>query len=303
MENILKTKTMTDFSKALVRCSAIGYIMQPPRGCITEKQLQRLAELENKPKLTDKQLQELADLVLKNDETAKEPLSEAAKTYLLEVYAFVRYGRKFKDKSDFVKQIRKGTSVEEDSFTLISVLDRKLYKKNDQRINNEFFTGEPDYYEGEDIRQAEWIEDTKSSWDLETFLPQITAEVDPIYYAQMQGYFDLTGAKEGGVSFCLVNTPESQINDERKRLFYQMDVATELNPKYLAAVAEVEHRMKFDDIPMNERRHRFIIQRDDAFIEKAKRKVERCRRWLEEYHEIHMGILGIKNEKANTAIL
>jgi hypothetical protein len=285
---------MTDFSKALVRCSAIGCIMTEPRGCITEKQL-KLQQLQDKPKLTEKQLEELAALVLRRKESESEPLSEAAQTYLIELYTYMVHGRRFKDKAQFIKQIQKGNLVEEDSLDLISRLDKQFYFKNDERLNNEFFTGEPDVYLGKSIREAKWIEDVKSSWDLETFMPRwLQTELDPIYWWQLQGYFDLTGATEGAVSFCLVNTPEPILNDEKRRLLYTLGAATDENPEYKRLAAELEFNSKFDDIPLNEKRIRFLVKRDDEAIAKAKKRVERCRRWLAEYHDARLSLLNTK---------
>lgn len=280
-----------DFSKALVRSSKIGDTMTEPKGCITAKQLEKLSALQEKQNgkgLTAKQLEELAQLILKREESEDEPLSEACQVYLMELYSYYRYGRKFRDKLQDLKQIMKGTQVEEDSLDLIALLDKRHYKKNDERLKNEFFEGEPDVFLGESILQATWIEDVKSSWDMESFLPQLRNELNPSYWWQLQGYFALTGAQEGAVSFCLVNTPESLQNDERMRLLRKMDVATELNPKYVKAEAELLFNMKFDDIPMEERRIRFFVKRDDEAIAKAQKRVGRCRKWLADFQDAHL---------------
>jgi hypothetical protein len=290
-----------DFSKALIRCHKLGDLLTEPRGCITANQLEEIIELQTKKKeLTDKQVQRLAELILKRDETEKEPLSEACITYLIELYQFMRYGRRPKDKTAYVKQLSKGTSVEEDSLDLISKLDNVMYRKNEERLDNEFFTGIPDAWLGEDILAATWIEDIKSSWDLESFFPNIVEclkdgkppQLQTRYWWQIQGYFDLTGAREGAVSFCLVNTPESLINDEKYKLLRKLDVATDEDPRFLMEAAEIERNMKFDDIPPQERRVRFIVQRDDAAIEKAKKRVVRCRKWLEGFHQQHLKLIG-----------
>jgi hypothetical protein len=282
MSEIIKV----DFSKALVRCSKIGAIMSLPKGCITDKQLIELAKLQAKPERTVKQQADLDDLIAKKEFTDSLPLSADGIKYLKELYCFVRYGRKFKDIR--AKQIMKGRTAEEDAADLIAQLDNFLYLKNDIRLDNDWLTGEPDFFKGESIFNADWIEDTKCSWDLESFMENELAELDTSYWWQMQGYFDLTGAKEGAVSFCLVNTPEPLQNDEKKRLFYQMDVATEENPKYLAALADLMPNLIFDDIPAIERRIRFVVKRDDAAIDRIHKKVERCRTWLKEYHELRM---------------
>jgi hypothetical protein len=275
---------MTDFSKALVRCSAIGLAMSENRGCITDKQLQKIKDLQCKDKLTMKQLEELSLLILKREESEDWQPSDTCMRYLIELHGYMLYGRRFKDK-DYIKQIQKGTQVEEDSIDLVSRLDKRFYQKNEERINNEFVTGIPDLYLGESILSAEYLIDIKSSWDWETFRCVSLGDLSKGYNYQLQGYFGLTGARKGEVSHVLVNTPESIMNDEKRRLFYKLDVATEENPKYLKAAAELELSMIFDDIPIERRRTRFIVDRDDDLIKKIYKRVEQCRVWLIKYHE------------------
>jgi hypothetical protein len=43
--------------------------------------------------------------------------------------------------------------------------------------------------------------------------------------------------------------------------------------------------MIFDDIPIERRRTRFIVDRDDDLIKKIYKRVEQCRVWLIKYHE------------------
>lgn len=282
-----------DFSKALIRCHRIGDIMVDPQGCITDKQLVELTDLTTRTKpLTDNQKKRVEELEEKKAFAATEPLSKSCEVYLMELYWFLRHGRKFKDKSQFVKQIQKGTQVEEDSLDMIAALDNRFYLKNEERLDDDHFTGIPDTYLGESVFNADWVEDIKSSWDLETFAPNVMGVLNPTYWWQMQGYFALTGAREGAVSFCLVNTPESLINDETKRLFYKMDVATEENPDYLREKTLLEYRMRFDNIPIEERRVRFYVKRDDDAIERARKRVERCRKWLADYYKKHMDFIA-----------
>ena len=49
--------------------------------------------------------------------------------------------------------------------------------------------------------------------------------------------------------------------------------------EYVATVEE-KGRLAFADIPMAERVHVKIIQRDDAFIEEGYERVRRAREWL-----------------------
>jgi len=251
-----------DFSKTLIRSSCIAQIMTDPK-------------------------------TKKDKEAGK--LSATTRSFLCKVYAWEKYGRK---KDLQAKAIQKGLRVEEDAITLISVLDKTMYVKNDVRLNNKWFTGEPDVFTGVSIKKATRIIDTKASWDLETFLPKLGTFLDRNYWWQGQGYMDLTGASEFEVSYCLVNTPRILIEDEKKKLFWKMGVATELNPDYVAACEELEKTMVFDDIPMEERRIKFQINKDKEAIERARERVVRCREWLSDFQEKHLagGFANDENE-------
>lgn len=82
------------------------------------------------------------------------------------MYVQARYGR---EKDITNRYIAKGLHTEEDAITLYSRVKGEFYKKNSERITNDYLTGEPDLFEGETIFKAEATIDTKSCWDLFTF--------------------------------------------------------------------------------------------------------------------------------------
>lgn len=243
---------MTDFSKILIRASATGLIMTDP--------------------------------ISKADKEAGN-LSKTAQTYLRKVYKEAKWGRVSDIRNKYTE---KGKMVEEDSITLISRLDRKFYTKNKQRLTNDYFTGEPDVFEGETVLTATRLIDIKSSWDADTFLSNIGETIDKLYWWQGQIYMDLTGCSEYEVSYCLVDTPETIINQEKRRLFYDMDVATEENPEYIQACAELESNLKFSDIPPIERRYALQFNKDQEAIDRAKEKVIKSREWLNTFEKMHL---------------
>lgn len=241
----------TDFSKVKFRSSAFGYLMTEPQ--------------------------------LKVDKEAGE-LSATAKTYLAEVYGYAKYGRK----EDFTnKYTKKGLMVEEDSIDLLSLVDNKLYQKNEKTLENDWITGTPDAYIGESVENADHIIDIKSSWSLKTFLANIGAKLNQQYYYQLQCYMWLSGAKEGTIAYCLVSAPEMLINDEKRKLLYQMNVVSEENTEYKNAAAQLEYNMIFDDIPQKERIYKITIQRDEEVIEKMKQKVSKAREYLTKFESLH----------------
>jgi hypothetical protein len=229
-----------NFSTILFRCSSLGHIMTESR-------------------------------------SKSDPLGETCKTHLIDVYVQNKYGRQ----TDITnKYIEKGLQVEEDSITLYSRVKKNFFKKNELHLHNEFIKGTPDLFTGLEIHGADSIIDIKSSWDIYTFFRVHTKDLNKMYYWQLQGYMALSGAKSAKLVYCLVNTPETFLLDEKRKLFYRMNAGTEENPDYVKACEELEKAMSFDDIPMSERVIEFEIARNDADIEALYKRVIECRKYL-----------------------
>ena len=292
-----------DFSKSLMHCSTIAYFMQPgkertPRQLwedACEKRDEWAAKYANvKPHLLerptglkaktnlDKFTQKVAELEPLKDE---EPLSKTAKSYLKKYYAYLKYGKWSASLDKGNKYVNKGKLGEPDSILLCSFLDDRPYIKNETRFDDDFLTGEPDVirFDGEDP----YIIDVKTSYDIETFMDVLGEDLTPLYWWQIQGYFALTGAKSGEVSYCLVDTPEAVMNGEKYALSRRMNGATDENPEYKAAEAILVNNMTFTDMPHADRRIRFTVDRDDEAIEKIYKRVGKCREYMVEIQELH----------------
>lgn len=202
-------------------------------------------------------------------------LSETTKTFLMEVFIQEKFNRK-KDISN--KYIEKGLLVEDEAIKLYSRIKLEDYVKNDNRFKNDYLIGTPDII-------SDSVIDIKSSWDIFTFFATMNKDVDSAYYWQLQAYLALTGASVAKLAYCLVNTPETLINDEKRKLMYKMNVATDENPEYLKACEELEHSMTFDDIPLTTRLIEFEIKRNDEDILKMYTKIDKARVYLNELNE------------------
>jgi hypothetical protein len=206
-------------------------------------------------------------------------LSKTAQKHLLDVYIAEKYGRK---KDIQTKQMKKGIEVEQDSIDLLSMYLKMPFKKNDQRFTNDYITGFPD------IIDNDRIIDIKSSYDLWTFIGNIPDKLDSLYHWQMQSYMWLTGAKSAVIAYCLVNTPESIIEQEKYYMLKKMDVATEENPEYVKEAMKIEFNMSFDDISIDERVLMFNVSRNEDDILRIQQKVEKAREFLRELEETHL---------------
>lgn len=233
---------MIDFSTVLFRCSSLGYIMTEPR---------------NKNEL----------------------LSETCKSHLIEIYIYGKYGRKAEVVN---KYIQKGLMVEEDSITLYSRVKKKFFAKNEELLSNVFIKGTPDLIINSSDDKAREVIDIKSSWDIFSFFKVHTQILNRHYYWQLQGYMALSGAHKSTLAYCLVNTPETTIMDEKRKLLHKMNVATDENELYKEACIELEKAMVYDDIPIHERVIELHIERNDKDIELMYKRIEACRTYLSE---------------------
>lgn len=273
------------------RCSSIGRMMANSRSNpgLTEKQKEYLDQLESKDKLTEKQSADLAELLVRKENSKKLVLSDGCIEMLMEEYAWQTEKMIPIDKElTFIPSLERGKESEEDSITLLTRLDKVLYRKNTERIYNDYLTGEPDIFEGENIYAAEKITDIKSKWDYPTFLKCIHQPLENSYTDQLQGYCDISGAGKAEVVKCLVSMPEMQVLDSKRRLLFKMGCATDESPDFLRVWNLLERSMKFDHIPIHKRVYRLPVE---PFTEVRRQqvydRVKQCREWLRQFAEMY----------------
>jgi len=206
-------------------------------------------------------------------------LSKTAQKHLIEVYIAEKYGRK---RDIQTKQMKKGIEAEQDSIDLLSMYLKLPFSKNEERFKNDFITGLPDIINGNTII------DIKSSYDLWTFLGNIPDKLDNLYYWQMQSYMWLTGTIKATIAYCLVNTPESIIQQEKYYLLKNMDVISEESPEFIKEAIKIEFNMTFDDISINERILTFNVNRSEDDILRIENKVLKARTFLQELEQTHL---------------
>lgn len=292
---------MTDFSKTLIRCHALGYIMSSPKGkspldkyedvvasiALNEakydnfKNKQCKSAIETLEKIGELKYS-LPELEIHKDDIV---LSETCKSYLIQSYVLSKYGRVREIQT---KQMIKGTISENESIQLFAALEKRPFEKNTYRLSNGYISGTPDLYDGETIIDSNEIIDIKSCWDIFTFLSNVDNPENDLYYWQIQGYLALTGATIGTIAYCLVNTPDSLIEGEKYNLLKRLDVATEEASEFKAEYAKLIANRRFDDIPMEERLLTISYERNDDDIAKMYQKVEKCREFLSEFEHEHL---------------
>jgi hypothetical protein len=218
------------------------------------------------------------------------PIGKTCAGELIKIYNQEVYGRK---KDITTKQMDKGIICEPEAIQLFSLLEGTMYYKNEEELENEWFKGHPDIADSINIRNSKVVNDIKCSWDLDSFMAKLLEDADKAYVAQLNVYYDLTGAQGGNIIYCLVSAPPPIINQEMESLQYRMAKNTEkidFLEDYEKAAKELRNLMIFDDIDPRERVIKIPVPRNDELIEKMKAKVPIMREWLEKFHKKHMNL-------------
>lgn len=209
--------------------------------------------------------------IMTEPRSKSEVLSETCKIHLVDKFVSVKYGRE----TDIVsKYTTKGLMVEEDSLTLYSRFKKRMFTKNEATLMNDFISGTPDVIK-------ENVIDIKSSWDIFTFFRTKQKDINKLYYWQMQGYMALTGAKSATLAYCLTDTPEQLINDEKRKLLWKMGVISEDDAMYQEAATKLEATLTYNDIPLSERIIEIVIDRNEEDIQKIYDRVVICRDYMD----------------------
>lgn len=258
---------ITNANKIKIRCSSLGYLMTEPR----EIAKQKAGEL-----------------------------SETAKTHLVDIFVSQVWGRREELNNKFLE---KGNVREEDNITLQSILKKEMYRKNEERIENDFISGTPDFIIEDPKTKVKKIYDTKTSFSAHTFFRSKYNPLPDKYKWQVTGYMALTGANSAHVAFGLVNGTAKQILKEKYNLgFLYNEIDINLNPDYVNKCIQIEKNHIFDmkafvkenpgfdfhcdpykwewDIPIEQRSHIFDVPRVQADIDKIQWKVLVAREWM-----------------------
>lgn len=247
------TKNPIDFQNYKFRPSGVGRLMS---STITDKQLEKIEELEQKEKLTVKQQETLTELYNKRDKG----LSDGAKSYLEEIFIEEFFGRK-QIVSSFAME--KGTNFEPESIALFNQFIGFEFSKNEQTLENSYLKGTPD------IISKETVIDIKTSRDIFSFFK---AGMTSLYKYQLIAYCILTGKPRAKLAYCLINNPVSEI--ERQAYF--------VNPENVETIKQIEANNIYDDIDLKYRIKVFDLDLDlETEQEKIESKIKLARLYLQ----------------------
>ena len=208
--------------------------------------------------------------IMTNDRSGKQ-MGETAKTFLKELYIEKVYGFK---KDITSKYIEKGLQVEDAAISFYSVQKGDFYHKNDEWFKNDFISGTPD------ILSGDTVVDIKSSWSAHSFFCVKGEPIKKDYYYQLMGYMALTGLKKAKLAYVLIDTPWQLVEDEKRRLSWQMGMVSEDSPEFMEALAEIERNHDFSTIPDEKRIIEFDIEYDQKVVDDIYKRVEESRVYL-----------------------
>lgn len=212
--------------------------------------------------------------IMTEPRSKSESLSETCKSHLVEIFINNKYGRK---KDIMNRYIAKGLMVEEDSLTLYSLFKKEIYFKNHERKENEFITGHPD------LVSIDRITDIKSSWDIFTFFANYNSDkINKDYYWQLQAYMDLFDKPKATLAYCLINTPDTLVQDQKKKLHWQMGLIDE-SQDFIEGCEEIDRLSDYDDIPLDERVIEIEVKRNPSEIERAYERIGECREYMDTF--------------------
>lgn len=210
---------------------------------------------------TEKEIEILKPLI---DEVI---LSETAKSYCKEWLISEITGKKKDIRS---KYLSRGKAMEEKAIERISKHYGLELVKNEEPLENEYFTGTYD------TNTPEIVIDAKVPFDCFTF-PYFETEPDKNYYGQIQIYQELKELRKGSLCYCLENGSEEQINK------LSWDLARDLGkdePDIEDWDIAVE-MLSYDNLPDSLRKKVFEFCYDETYIKKAEKMVLASRKYIE----------------------
>ncbi len=148
------------------------------------------------------------------------------------------------------KYLDKGQIVEQQAIDLYNEVFFCNLRKNTERRENQWLSGECDIYTGEKTI------DIKSPWSLQTFPATVADAHDSDYEWQGRGYMMLWDCEQHEVAYCMVSTPDELIGFDDASIHYVDEIAPEL------------------------RITRIVYERDRAKEEKIKTKVEAAQKYI-----------------------
>lgn len=294
-----------DFKDLRINCTRIGKLFARNKDCITDKELKRIDELiakERIGKITPKEGERLDFLEDKKAESSPHIIGIGAQMYLLYIYTIKKYGKEpklFTDGPGMNPSAANGILKENYSINLISRIYGKQLYRNKKTIKNDRLLGIIDAWDTQEWEDSDCVHEIKTTSDICKFNIRKRYPLSKDALLQVQGYMALTGKEIAEVNFCLVDHPESVILEQKEALFKYLCPDGIPDSRFNDEWATMESRLRFAHVPDRERIFTCIVDRNEELIDRIYKKVDDCRKWLNDYVEFDNGVCQGRYVDAN----
>lgn len=200
-----------------------------------------------------------------------ETLSVGAKTYCENWLKSKIYNR---EKTFTSKYTDKGNECEIQSMALIEEylfevdkIDLGFLVKNAISKENDFLKGTCD------IQTDDLVIDIKNSWDCFSF-PLFDDKINKDYEAQLQGYMELYDKETAYLIYTLVDTPARFLEKDAYYACYVNGMS------YEETLNDFVKNHSYQNLPIEKRVKKYVIERDRDFMKKVNNKVLGCREYI-----------------------
>jgi len=228
------------------------------------------------------------------------PLAKGTISMLTRRYPREKYKKLVLSIGRHYPAVQKGTMMEDESVVELSKFYKKEFIRNTESFENDYLRGFPDIFHAKD----NMVIDTKVSWNIETFFKARLEKLSALYWYQMQGYLELTGAKSGKVCFVLLSTPKELIEKEKVKTITDFITGTINRDKYEAKMEMYNLAFDYDKIPLRRRIIEFNVKKCDEVFPKIYKRIAKCREWLNWFEREHLTnkkIITLAEDYANSA--
>jgi len=258
-----------DWSNFKFRCHYLGDLVgnwynKENKPVLTDKQLEEFKKLESKAKLTDKQAETLANYKIKIEEWHKNKenikLEPATITVLNKIWAEEVLSIR---EILLRKAVKRGIKQENESIDLVNNVLKSKLTKNTKRLENNYFSGEPD------IITKNQIIDIKTCESWQTFYYKSIKTATDDYFWQLWAYCQLANKSQAFIAYTLPSYDNETIAYEQSKT---MDIKQE-NQIYL--------NMNFERIPKNKRIKIAKVEITGVNKQKVEKYLDKCREYLQ----------------------
>lgn len=215
-------------------------------------------------------------------------VKKESKSYLYDLYSHYKYGIRPKMLGgQQVDRLVRGNLSEKDSATLASIVTGEQYYRVKKKVSSEYLTGSVDLLDTDNYETATKIIDIKTISKLELLPKRLDMGAEKSNIVQLQAYLALTGKEKGELIYCLPKYSDGIIAQQKDLLFLKMCKDGIESEKFLTKWAITESKLKFEDIPPQDRVIRFTYKRDEKLIAEIHDSVVWARNYLNKLQDRH----------------